>query len=142
MSWAFDGGIVASNPFLRAGSLYHGTRADMVWTLEQQAQFLASAPEKLHLPFMMAVWLGQRQGDLLKLAWNAYDGQHIRLRQSKTGKRVTIKVGAALKLMLDATPKISPPDPDERRHPVDRLCLPKRMETSLQEGWHHRGKIQ
>src|SRR5215510_7081452 len=54
------------------------------------------------------VKLGQRQGDLLKLTWNAYDGTHIRLKQSKTGKRVTILVAAPLKRMLDATPRTSP----------------------------------
>ena len=34
-------------------------------------------------------------------SWNAYDGTHIRLRQGKTGKRVTIPVGAPLKAALD-----------------------------------------
>ena len=34
------------------------------------------------------LWTGQRQGDLLRLTWSAYDGTHIRLRQSKTGARV------------------------------------------------------
>ena len=61
-SWAYDGGLVTVNPFLRGGQLYHGTRADKVWTDEQQLQFQTSAPKKLHLPFMMGVWLGQRQG--------------------------------------------------------------------------------
>jgi integrase len=40
-----------------------------------------------------------------RLAWSAYDGTHIRLRQSKTGRRVEVKVGAPLKAALDATAK-------------------------------------
>jgi integrase len=53
------------------------------------------------------LWTGQRQGDLLRLPWSAYDGHRIRLRQSKTGARGSFKVGAPLKVMLDATPKRS-----------------------------------
>ncbi len=56
----------------------------------------------------LALRTGQREGDRLKLTWSAYDGTHFRLRQSKTGARVSIKVGAPLKAVLDATPKRSP----------------------------------
>src|SRR5262249_54917782 len=61
----------------------------------------------LHLPLILALWTGQRQGDLLRLPWSAYDGQRIRLKQSKTGARVSFKVGAPLKAMLDATSRRS-----------------------------------
>jgi integrase len=73
-----------------------------------EALFLERAPAHLHLPLMLALWTGQRQGDLLRLPWSAYDGTHIRLRQGKTGARVVIPVGAPLKAALDATPKASP----------------------------------
>jgi integrase len=53
------------------------------------------------------LWTGQRQGDLLRLPWSAYDGTHIRLRQSKGGARVVIKVGGPLRAALDATQKRS-----------------------------------
>ena len=68
----------------------------------------ASAPSHLHLPVLMALWTGQRQGDLLRLTWSAYDGTTIRLKQSKTGARVTIPVGAPLKAALDAAERRSP----------------------------------
>ena len=57
---------------------------------------------------MMAIWSGQRQGDLLRLTWTAYDGAKIRLKQRKTGARVEIPVAAPLKSILDATPRRSP----------------------------------
>src|SRR6516164_5667888 len=66
------------------------------------------APAHLHLPLILALWTGQRQGDLLRLPWSAYNGTHIRLRQGKTGERVVIPIGAPLKTALDATPKLSP----------------------------------
>jgi integrase len=57
------------------------------------------------LAFLIAVWTGQRQGDLLALTWTAYDGTNIKLRQSKTGRYVVIPVGAPLKVALDAEPR-------------------------------------
>jgi integrase len=57
---------------------------------------------------LLALWTGQRQGDLLRLTWSAYDGRTIRLKQSKTGTRVEIPVGAPLKAVLNATERLSP----------------------------------
>ncbi len=108
LAWAFNRGLTLANPCAKGGRLYRGTRADKIWTEDDEATFYRLAPAHLHLPLMLALWTGQRQGDLLALPWSAYDGKHIRLRQSKTGRRVTIPVGAPLKAMLDATPKRSP----------------------------------
>ncbi|WP_265519087.1 tyrosine-type recombinase/integrase [Nitratireductor luteus] len=102
LSWAHDRGLVIANPCEKGGRLYRGSRADKVWTQDDEAAFLASAPRHLHLPLLLALWTGQRQGDLLRLAWTQYDGRVVRLRQSKTGTRVVIPVGAPLKIALDA----------------------------------------
>jgi integrase len=107
LSWADDRGLVGANPCKGGGRLYRGSRAEKVWTADDEANFRAKAPTHLHLPLMLALWTGQRQGDLLRLPWSAYDGATIRLRQSKTGARVVIPVGAPLKAALDATPKRS-----------------------------------
>ena len=109
LAWALDrGGDVLANPCVRGGRLYRGSRVDKIWTADDEATFLKSAPAHLHLPLLLALWTGQRQGDLLRLPWSAYDGTHIRLRQSKTGERVTIPVGAPLKAALDAAAKYGP----------------------------------
>ena len=102
LSWGLDRGLVTHNPCTKAGRLYRGSRADKIWSLEDEAHFLAGAPQRLHLPLLLALWTGQRQGDLLRLPWSAYDGTHIRLRQSKRGMRVVIPAGAPLKVALDA----------------------------------------
>ncbi len=107
LSWALNRGLIAANPCEKGGRLYRGSRADKIWTADDEAAFLAKAPLHLHLPLMAALWTGQRQGDLLRLPWSAYDGTHIRLRQGKTGARVVIPVGAPLKAALDTTPKRS-----------------------------------
>jgi integrase len=108
LSWGFDRGLVSANPCERGGRLYCGSRSEKIWTAADEAAFLDRAPAHLHLPLMLALWTGQRQGDLLRLPWSAYDGQRIRLRQSKGGVPVVVPVGAPLKAALDATAKRSP----------------------------------
>lgn len=107
LSWALNRGLVAANPCEKGGRLYRGTRADRIWTDDDEAAFIEKAPGHLHLPLLLALWTGQRQGDLLRLPWSAYDGTHIRLKQSKGGRRVKIPVGTPLKTALDATPRKS-----------------------------------
>jgi integrase len=110
-SWGLDRGLVLDNPCRAGGRLWRGSRAEIIWTHEDEAAFLERAPKHLHLPLMLALWTGQRQGDLLRLPWSAYNGTHIRLRQSKGqrhGRRVVIPVGAPLRALLDATPRQSP----------------------------------
>lgn len=102
LSWALNREKIDANPCEKAGRLYGGTRAEFVWSDDDEAAFLKVAPAHLHLPLLLALWTGQRQGDLLRLPWSAYDGEKIRLRQSKNGARVVIPVGAPLKVALDA----------------------------------------
>ena len=111
LAWAKGRGKITVNPCERGEQLYSGTRVDYVWSIEDEAAFLQHAPAHLHLPLLLALWTGQRQGDLLRLTWSAYDGKTIRLRQSKSiGRRrrmvsVVIPVGAPLKVALDAAAK-------------------------------------
>ena len=108
LSWSLNRGLIGFNPCERGGRLYRGgVRTDKIWTVADETAFLERAPSHLHLALRLALWTGQRQGDLLRLPWSGYDGMHIRLRQSKTGTRVVIRVGAPLKAALDAAPKRS-----------------------------------
>lgn len=108
LSWAMKRGLVDANPLERGGRLYRATRAEHVWTDKEEAQLLAVASPQIALALTLAIWTGQRQGDLLRLPWSSYDGSKIRLRQGKTGARVVIPVAAPLKAMLDATERRSP----------------------------------
>ena len=71
LSWSKNRGRIAVNPCEKGGRLYHGTRVDFVWTIEDEAAFLQHAPAHLHLPLLAALWTGQRQGDLLRIPWSA-----------------------------------------------------------------------
>jgi len=114
LSWSKNRGLISDNPCERGGRLYRGSRNEHVWTVDDEAAFYRIAPAHLRLPVLMALWTGQRQGDLLRMTWSSYDGKTIRLKQRKTGARITIPVGAPLKAALDAA---------ERRSPVILLTI-------------------
>jgi integrase len=101
MAWAADRRLIPCNPCERPGKLYRADRTDSIWTEADEQAFLTTAPARLRLAYLLAVWTGQRQGDLLRLPWSAYDGSAIRLRQSKTGRRVVIPVAAPLRTALE-----------------------------------------
>lgn len=105
LAWAYDRGLTDANPCKNPGKLYQSQRAECTWTTTDEEALLKSAPHRIKMAYMLAVWTGQRQGDLLRLPWTAYNGTHIRLRQSKGGRRVVIPVGAPLKALLDAAAK-------------------------------------
>jgi len=105
MAWAADRGLIECNPCARPGKLYRAARSDSIWTEADESAFMAIAPPRLALAYLLAIWTGQRQGDLLALTWSAYDGKTIRLKQGKTGRRVVIPVAAPLKAALDDAAK-------------------------------------
>ena len=108
ISWARGRGLTSYRPPERVGRLYHSDRADKIWTEEHVAAFMAVAPETLQRALVLALETGQRQGDLLVLPWSAFDGTWIRLRQSKTGRKVNVPVTRRLRAVLENTPRTSP----------------------------------
>ena len=78
LSWALDRGMIAANPLEKPGRVWKGTRVERVWSEADEARLLASASAPVALAFTLALWTGQRQGDLLRLGWSAYDGRFIR----------------------------------------------------------------
>ena len=105
LSWAKNRGAIDVNPCERGGKVYSATRADKVWRDADEAAFLSTASHALSLAYQMAVWTGQRRGDLLALTWTAFDGANVKLRQSKTGRHVVIPIGAPLKAALCDEPR-------------------------------------
>jgi integrase len=108
LSFAKDRAIISVNPCEKGGRLYVADRRDKVWTEDNIGALLSVGSENIQAALMLAIWTGQRQGDLLRLPWSAYDGSHIRLRQSKTGRRIAMPAGAPLKALLDAAERRGP----------------------------------
>jgi integrase len=65
----------------------------------------ALAPKKIALGVRLALKTGQRQGDILRFRWDdikEIEGvSYLEVRQSKTGKRLAIRVDAELEAILD-----------------------------------------
>lgn len=104
-SYAIADEIIEKNPCTGIDRLYSGSRRESVWTPAQIKSFRAGAPTHLLLAFEMALHTGQRQGDLLSLSWRDYDGIYLQFRQSKTDKRLKVRVHSTLKAMLDPLDK-------------------------------------
>jgi integrase len=101
LSWAKENGQVFSNHIAGFRRLHRADRSELIWLPEHIQAFMAAAPVELQRALILALHTGQRQGDLLRLAWGNYDGAMISLRQGKTGRKVEIPATQALRRMLD-----------------------------------------
>jgi integrase len=114
LTWAVDRGQVAANYLRGFKRLYHADRSEIIWLPEHLAAFMNVAPIEMQRALILGLHTGQRQGDLLRLPWSAYDGEWIRLRQgkarrgSKLGALVEIPCTGALRRMLDGMERVSP----------------------------------
>ncbi len=101
-----DIGLFSDNPFEKMNIKSNPPR-EQIWLPDEIEAFIAKAIELKRPGIAMAVRLGadlgQRQGDILTMTWNQYDGQFISLRQSKTKAKVVIPCLTSLKQMLDTT---------------------------------------
>jgi integrase len=94
--------------------LYHADRSEIIWLPEHIAPFMKVAPIEMQRALILGLHTGQREGDLLRMPWSAYDGVRIALRQGKArrsgqlGPLVEIPCTAALRRMLDGMERVSP----------------------------------
>lgn len=101
LSWGIENGQVFHNHIAGFRRLHSADRSELIWLPEHIAAFMASAPVEMQRALILALHTGQRQGDLLRLTWNNYDGAYISIRQGKTGTKVEIPCTKALRHMLD-----------------------------------------
>jgi integrase len=107
-SVAKDRGRIPVNPCEKGGRLYTANRTEKLWTDETIARFERFASAPLRLALTLALWTGQRQGDILRMRWSDYDGETIKIVQSKTGAAVAIRVIDPLRTLLAETKKRGP----------------------------------
>jgi integrase len=72
------------------------------WTNEEAQLALAKLPEPLRRVVLLALYTGQRRGDLCSLRWAAFDGECIRLTQEKTEEPLVIPCHPVLQAELAA----------------------------------------
>jgi integrase len=107
LTWAKENGQVFSNHIAGFRRLHSANRSDLIWLPDHIQAFMLVAPVELQRALILALHTGQRQGDLLRLAWGNYDGSLISLRQGKTGRKVEIPCTKALRKMLDGLDRTS-----------------------------------
>ncbi|MGE8127878.1 tyrosine-type recombinase/integrase [Methylobacterium sp. NPDC080182] len=114
LTWAQENGRIQANHVRGFKRLYHADRSEIVWLPEHIAAFMQVAPIELQRALIIALHTGQRQADILRLPWSAYDGTAITLRQGKSARGgrvaplITIPCTQALRRMLDGMPRGSP----------------------------------
>ena len=74
LTWAREHGRLTINHLKGFRRLYHADRSEKIWLPEHIEAFMRVAPIELQRALIIALHTGQRQGDILKLAWTNYDG--------------------------------------------------------------------
>jgi integrase len=100
--WAISRRIVKISPAVDIPRLKGGDGHER-WTWEDIAAFRASASPTMRLALELGLYTGQRLSDVIALRWADYDGVRVRIRQKKTGVRLSIPVHGDLKGLLEAT---------------------------------------
>lgn len=106
-SFGIERGHFQINPASNPGKVYSGTRAEIVWSDEDEARAMTALPDNLALALQLGIWTGQRPSDVLAMLWSDYEGEMIRIRQGKTKKKIAIPVAVPLKALLDAAPRVA-----------------------------------
>lgn len=108
MQHAVNEGWIDLNPASKPRLISNPPR-QAVWTPEAIGKIITAADEagkpSIGTAVLLAAYIGQRQGDILKLSWTAYKDGCFTLRQNKTKRWVEIPAHPVLKARLDATPK-------------------------------------
>ena len=96
LGWAHDRALAPANPIEKFRRAYTSNRVDKIWLPHHVSAFEGVAKPEIALALHLALHTGQRQGDLIRLTWKAFDGAGLALIQSKTRTRIYIPCTAAL----------------------------------------------
>lgn len=105
LEWARDRSMIAFNHATRPKKVYKADRSDKIWLPEHLAAFRAVASPEMNAALALGLWTGQRETDILKMGWTAYQDGRLRFRQGKKKRRVDMPVYSELRAVLDALPR-------------------------------------
>jgi integrase len=102
-SWADENDLVPAefNP-AKMKRLKVRSKSIVPWSEEEIALFLSHCPLWLKTPVLLALYTGQRREDVATMAWDAFQGAIIRVKQSKTGEPLDIACHKVLRSHLSA----------------------------------------
>ena len=112
LNFAMAEGVIQDNPAARA-KLKGRPPRQAVWKPAELQAFYQAANKNhgrasIGLAALLAVSLGQREGDILRLTWNQYQDGAITIKQRKTGVVVAVPVTQDLRQALAAAPRKAP----------------------------------
>ena len=105
LSWALDHTLICHNAALGGKRLHNKTRSEIIWTQGDLLRAFQSFPRHVLDALILALHTGQRRGDLLQMTWLDYQDGTIRVRQKKTGARVSVPATRLLTKRLDEMPR-------------------------------------
>jgi integrase len=108
LQFGVDRGEIETNVLANIRRVYHSNRSEKIWLPEHIDAFIKVASVEMCHAMMLGLHTGQRQGDIRRFSWGAYDGDRITLRQGKGGVLVSVKCTVALKQTLDGMEKRGP----------------------------------
>ncbi len=103
LSFACDRGVISINYALRPKRLKTG--AHKPWGEPEIKRFSKVANDRMNLALALALYTGQRQGDILRMRWNQRVDGGIKITQGKTGVDLWIPMHSALRKALESAPK-------------------------------------
>jgi integrase len=105
--WGKARGMCKSNPADLASVNVKALRIGehKAWPPESLDKFRSDGAPNLVLAMELALWLGQRQGDLIRIRWNDIRDGRLRMVQEKTGKELWLPIAQQLADVLAAAPR-------------------------------------
>ena len=83
LTWSADRGKITTNHLKGFKRLYHVDRSEIIWLPEHISAFMKVASIEMQRALILGLHTGQREGDILRMTWSAYDGTAINVRQGK-----------------------------------------------------------
>jgi len=104
LAWSVPRGWRAENPCrevrpLKGGDAYAPWPWDVIEAVKSDVR-----PDLWHA-VALALYTGQRQGDVIAMRWDALTPNGIAVRQAKTGKQLLLPIHRELRAELDAIPR-------------------------------------
>lgn len=94
-------GKIQVNPAFRIARLHDAGIGHPRWPEAVIAEALAKADKHFRRVIMLALYTGQRIGDVVAMTWAQYDGAGMQVTTQKTKRQLWIPCHPALKTMLD-----------------------------------------
>lgn len=98
-----EDGSLPFNHLLDIECAYEADRSDIIWLPEHVEAFMASANEGMQIALILALNLGRREGDLIRLIWGDYRGDVIMVTNRKGGRAIKFPamVTSSLRMALE-----------------------------------------